>query len=64
MRMYAAVAATGIVSIIMMEILAALFMPMMGILVGFLVIAFKLALFLLAAFLIVRWCRNREECCG
>ena len=60
-RTLGAVAATGVVSVVLLKLLAAAAIPLLGMFFGFMAIAFKIGLVVAAGFLLYRMFRRRRD---
>lgn len=61
MKTVGAVAATGIVSMVLLKLLGAVAAPLLGMLVGFLALAFKAGLVLGVCYFLYRMFRRRQD---
>ena len=61
MKAFGAMFAGGLLSFFVLKLLASVMAPAVGVLFGFLALAFKVGLFLLVAFLVYRMFRRRRD---
>ena len=60
-KTFGAVAATGVVSVVLIKLLMAAAIPLLGMFFGFMALAFKISLFAAAAFFLYRMIRRRRD---
>ncbi|MDE2805757.1 MAG: hypothetical protein OXN18_11500 [Gemmatimonadota bacterium] len=60
-RTLGAVAVTGAVSVVLLKLLMAAAIPLLGMLFGFMALAFKIGLFVAAGYLLYRMFRRRRD---
>lgn len=63
-KSFGAVALSGAVAIVVLKLLAAVVLPLLGAAFGFMVLAFKVGLFLAVGFFVYRFIKRRREAAG